>query len=66
MDSQGQIILVAPDGPAECPHCGRRLDTEIANGEFVEWGADIDGPIYAGQCRTHGQILWQVDLEEEN
>ena len=65
MDVTGKILLVPADSPATCPDCGRRLETPIDGGQFVEVGADIDGPIYAGACAIHGQILWQIDREEE-
>jgi hypothetical protein len=53
-----QPIYQFYDTAFECPECGRRL-------EFADpVDHDEDGPIYEGECSTHGMFLVQTALED--
>lgn len=58
MSAPAREIYVFYDTAFECPVCQRRLEFN----EPVD--KDEDGPIYEGECATHGTYLVQAANED--
>jgi len=68
--NMSEVIVISEDDIPNCPKCSIRLepvkDKNSEDGDLFIFTNDEGGRVYLGQCRDHGQWMFQIESENDH